>query len=248
MVNIYTKRSNLQNGVSLIIPALNEEKTIANVIERCAKQSVIAQLVVVNDGSIDQTKEVLTQIQKNFAKRKTGPLLTVIHHPKNLGKGACIKSGLKEVKGKYVMVQDADLEYFPEEIVKLYEKAEQSEGGIVFGKRIYKNKGYLLVRVGNIYLNLMFLVVCGLKLTDAYTCYKMIPRKIWRKLDLQSNGFEIDSELLAKLGKMGSKVIEIPVTYNPRKYQEGKKIKWIDALKATLTALKVRLNQKPISH
>jgi len=140
------------------------------------------------------------------------------------------------------MVQDADLEYSPEEIINLYQVAEKSKDGIVFGKRIYKQKGYFLAKVGNLYLNLMFNTICGLKLTDAYTCYKMIPRKIWQDLKLRSTGFEIDAELIAKLGKKGYQIVEIPISYHPRKYDQGKKIRWTDAVKATTAALKVRFH------
>lgn len=240
-VNKFDKRLGLAEGVSLIIPALNEEKTIENVIERCSKQNVVCQIVVVNDGSTDKTKEVLSKIQEKWGVNKTGLVLTVIHHPKNMGKGVGIKSGLKQVKGKYVMVQDADLEYYPEEIIDLYKLAVKSKDGIVFGTRSHnRKKGYLLAQLGNWYLNNMFNILFGLKLTDAYTCYKLMPNTVWQKLNLLSNGFEIDSELIGKLGKTGHEIVEIPISYSPRKYHEGKKIKWIDALKATNTALKIR--------
>lgn len=231
----------LKDGVSLIIPALNEEKTIANVIKRCAKQPIVSQLVVVNDGSWDATREVLDKLQGELLKRKNKLLLSVVHHPRNKGKGEAIKTGLKKVKGKYVMVQDADLEYYPEEIISLYKAAENSKDGVVFGSRTqFKKKGYLLAQVGNWYLNTMFNLLFGLSLTDAYTCYKLIPRRIWKEVRLKSSGFEIDAELIAKLGRGGLEIREVPISYNPRKYHEGKKIKWVDALKATKEALRVR--------
>lgn len=227
------------NSISLIIPVLNEEKTIATIIDKCSRQKEVRQLVIVNDGSSDGTKKLLDKIVKNSKKR---PLITIIHHQINRGKGAAIKSGLSEVLGKYVMVQDADLEYFPEEIIKLYEKAEESKDGIVFGTRTRgKNKGYLLAQLGNWYLNTMFNLFFNLNLTDSYTCYKLMLRKVWWDLNLQSNGFEIDSELVAKLGVSGYEIIEVPISYNPRKYSEGKKIKWMDLIKATIEALKVRV-------
>lgn len=232
----------IKSGVSLIIPALNEEKTLQTILKRCSKQPVVSQIIVVNDGSTDDTKEILTRIRRS---NLLDELLTVIHHKKNLGKGAAIKSGLKKVLGKYVMVQDADLEYSPEDIIKLFNKAEKTKDGIVFGARShYKKKGYLLAQLGNAYLDTMFNMLYGYKLTDAYTCYKLIPRKIWQKANLSENGFQIDSELISKLGLMGYEIKEVPISYNPRKYSEGKKIGWIDLIKATVVAFKIRFSKK----
>lgn len=229
----------MKDGVSLIIPVLNEEKTLLTIFDKCAAQSVVKQLVIINDGSTDNTKSILNKISK---KSNTKPLITVVHHQCNLGKGAAIRTGLSKVLGKYVMVQDADLEYSPSEIINLFKKAEEIKNGIVFGTRSHhKKKGYLLAQLGNWYLNLMFNFLFGYHLTDSYTCYKLLPSIIWQKMKLKSNGFEIDSELIAKLGVSGYKITEVPISYFPRKYSEGKKIKWIDLFKATWIALKIRL-------
>ena len=228
----------IKKGVSLIIPVLNEEKTIAEIIDKCSTQLVVKQLVIVNDGSTDNTWSILNKIDK---KNSRNPLITVIHHKRNMGKGAAIKTGLTKVLGKYVMVQDADLEYSPEEIKYLFNEAEKTKNGIIFGTRSHhKKKGYILAQLGNWYLNLMFNFLFGYRLTDSYTCYKLIPRIIWQKMDLKSNGFEIDAELVAKMGMKGYRIKEVPITYFPRKYAEGKKIKWSDLFKATAAALKVR--------
>lgn len=225
-------------GVTLIIPVFNEEKTLNKIIQRCSKQKIVKQLVIINDGSTDRTKQILNKISKAPDKET---LITVIHHKHNIGKGAAIKTGLKNVLGKYVMVQDADLEYAPEEIINLFKRAQVSADGIVFGTRTRgKNKGYLLAQLGNWYLNTMFNILFGYKLTDSYTCYKLIPKKIWLESALESEGFEIDSELVAKMGVKKYKIAEVPISYNPRKYSEGKKINWWDLVKATLVALDVR--------
>lgn len=230
----------LQDGVSLIIPVFNEEKTIEAIIQKCSAQKEIQQLVIVNDGSTDDTRRILNEVSKS---NKTRPLITVLHHERNQGKGAAIKTGLTKVLGKYVMVQDADLEYSPDEIKNLFYKAEQLGGGIVFGTRSHhRKKGYILAQIGNWYLNVMFNFLFGYHFTDSYTCYKLLPRPIWQKMNLQSNGFEIDSELIAKLGIWGYKIAEIPISYFPRKYSEGKKIKWTDLFKATWIALKIRFS------
>ena len=230
----------MKDGISLIIPVLNEEKTLATIIEKCSTQPVVKQLVIVNDGSTDNTRNILDRIGK---KNNTEVFITVLHHEQNMGKGAAIKTGLTRVLGKYVMVQDADLEYSPDEIKFLFNEAEKTKNGIVFGTRSHhKKRGYLLAQLGNWYLNVMFNLLFRLNLTDSYTCYKLMPKLVWRKLNLKSNGFEIDSELLAKLGINGFKIKEIPISYFPRKYSEGKKIKWLDLIKATAVAIKVSIN------
>lgn len=222
-------------GVSLIIPIFNEEKTLKTVIKRCANQNCISQIIVVNDGSTDNSKNIIDKLKTKITN------LSIINHNKNLGKGSAIKNALKKATGKYVMIQDADLEYYPEEIGALYKEAEKSKYNIVFGSRThYKKKGYLLAQIGNWYLNKLFNFLFGLHLTDSYTCYKLIPRTIWNRVSLKSNGFEIDSELVSKLGNLNFKIIEIPISYNPRKYSEGKKINWFDLINATIIALKVK--------
>lgn len=234
------KNLDIKDGVSLIIPVLNEEKTLTTIIDKCSHQPVISQLVIVNDGSIDNTRSILERIRK---KNNAKPQITVLHHEQNKGKGAAIKTGLTKVLGKYVMVQDADLEYSPDEIKNLFNEAERLNNGIVFGSRTHhKKKGYLLAQLGNWYLNVMFNSLFGYHFTDSYTCYKLLPRSIWQKMNLKSNGFEIDSELIAKLGINGYKITEIPISYFPRKYSEGKKIKWTDLFKATWITLKIRLS------
>lgn len=231
-------KSLTHDGVTLVIPVFNEEKTLLTIIERCSKQKIVKQLVIVNDGSSDDTKNILERVKK--LKRKN-PTITVVNHKTNLGKGMAIKTGLKKASDKYVMVQDADLEYYPEEIIKLFEKANKSKSGIVFGTRTRgKNKGYLLAQLGNWYLNTMFNMFFGLNLSDSYTCYKLLPKSVWNELDLKSTGFEIDSELVSKLGIKKIQVNEVPISYNPRKFSEGKKINWLDLIKASMIAFKVR--------
>lgn len=230
----------MKDGVSLIIPVLNEERTLSTIIDRCSAQPVVKQLVIVNDGSTDNTRSILSGVNRRTIFRAK-PLITVLHHDRNMGKGAAIKTGLMKVSGKYVMVQDADLEYSPDEINNLFNEAERIGNGIVFGTRSHhKKKGYILAQIGNWYLNVMFNFLFGYNFTDSYTCYKLLPRTIWQKMNLESNGFEIDSELIAKLGINGYKITEIPISYFPRKYSEGKKIEWIDLFKATWIALKIR--------
>lgn len=232
------KKTKDLGGVTLIVPVLNEEKTLKKIIQKCSAQKIVTQLIIVNDGSTDRTRKILDSLKvKSVGK----PKITILHHQKNMGKGAAIKTGIKNALCKYIMVQDADLEYAPEEIINLFNEAKKSRDGIVFGTRTRgENKGYLLAQLGNWYLNTMFNILFGYKLTDSYTCYKLIPKKVWLETALESEGFEIDAELVAKMGVKKYIIAEIPISYNPRKYSEGKKIKWWDLVKATLAALDVR--------
>jgi glycosyltransferase involved in cell wall biosynthesis len=230
--------------VSLIVPVLNEEKTVRSILDRCFRQNFVKQIVIVNDGSTDSTKDILEKT-KRLEKSKAVELV-VVHHKVNLGKGSAIKTGLKHVSSKYVIVQDADLEYAPEDIKDLLREANNSEDQIIFGSRGHnKRKSYFLALLGNYYLSLMFNILFNYRLEDSYTCYKLIPRKIWKELNLKSTGFEIDSELIAKLGVKGYKIREVPISYKPRTYKEGKKIKWTDLLKASLVAFEIRMGIFP---
>lgn len=229
----------IKRNISLIIPVYNEQNTLKEIINQCSKQKTVKQLIIVNDGSTDKTYSILERLKNKFQT----PKLTIINHEVNLGKGTAIRDGLKLATGKYIMVQDADLEYSPDDITTLYIAAENSEDKIIFGTRSQnKKKSYLLAQLGNYYLNQMFNRLFNLKLTDSYTCYKLMPSKVWDELELSSNGFEIDAELVSKLGKKGYQVVEIPIYYNPRKYSEGKKINWLDLIKASLVSIKIKFS------
>lgn len=227
----------IKRDVSLIIPVLNEQNTLKEIIKQCSRQKTVKQLIIVNDGSTDKTASILKQFKNQFQT----PQLTIIDHKVNMGKGASIRDGLKLATGKYIMVQDADLEYSPDDITTLYIAAENSKDKIIFGTRSQnKKKSYLLAQLGNYYLNQMFNRLFNFKLTDSYTCYKLMPSKVWQGLKLFSNGFEIDAELISKLGKIGYQIVEVPIFYNPRKYSEGKKINWLDLIKATLISFRIK--------
>lgn len=229
----------IKRDISLIIPVYNEQNTLKKIIDQCSKQKTVKQLIIVNDGSTDKTALILNRLKNKFQT----PKLTIINHKVNLGKGAAIRDGLKIAAGKYIMVQDADLEYSPDDIKTLYIAAENSKDKIIFGTRSQnKKKSYLLAQLGNYYLNQMFNRLFNLKLTDSYTCYKLMPREVWDKLKLYSNGFEIDAELVSKLGKKGYRVVEVPIFYNPRKYSEGKKINWLDLIRASLVSIKIKFS------
>ncbi len=222
--------------ISIIIPAYNEEKTIKETIKKVVKQKNILEIVVVDDGSTDKTGLILEKIRKNTPKLKN------ITHIKNQGKGAAICTALAKAKGEFVLIQDADLEYNPSEYVKLFEAAGPQR--VVYGSRLLEKnpRAYNRTYLGNIFLTLFCNILFGTKLTDSYTCYKLIPTKIARSLDLHANGFEMEAEITAKIAKRNIPIVEVPISYRPRTYKEGKKIKAIDAIKGLLLFTKIKFN------
>lgn len=226
--------------LSIIIPVLNEEKTIAQIIERVAAQDLgewEKEIIVVNDGSTDRTTEILKSLPLTTYR------LQLLTHPKNLGKGAAIQSGLKMASGQAIIIQDADLEYSPGEFPALLaELAADPEAAAIFGSRNLapKRHGYLHYVWGVAVLTGLVNFLYRGRLTDLYTCYKLFRSEIIKSIPLQSRGFEFEAEVTCKLLRAGRQIREIPIDYFPRTFAEGKKIKAIDGLKGIWTILKYR--------
>ena len=220
--------------LSVIVPTFNESDTIIKTLEQVLKQKQVSEVIVVDDGSTDQTNSQFKNIKN--------PKLKIVVHEKNLGKGAAVRSGIEKASGDYLIIQDADLEYDPSQFEILTRHASPAKA--IYGSRLMaKNDyAYLHTLLGNMFLTSTFNLLFGQNLTDSYTCYKLIPTKIARTLDLKSNGFEIEAEITAKLAEKGIKIIEVPIKYTPRGYKQGKKIKAIDALKGFLTYLQIRFS------
>ncbi len=220
---------------TVIIPVFNEAKTVGKIIEQVSVQKCVDKIIIVNDGSTDDTPKILKSIKDSKIK--------VVTQLKNMGKGAAIKVGLKEIDGGYFIIQDADLEYDPAQYPSLLSFAKPNV--VVYGSRLLEDNNehaYFATYFGNVLLTKMFNILYGVYLTDAYTCYKLLPVGVAKSLALSSNGFEIEAEITAKLAKSGVKIVEVPINFNPRSYEEGKKIKAKDALIGLWTFLKVRLS------
>lgn len=219
--------------ITIIIPAFNEEKTIKKIIKKILSIKLhTKQIIVIDDCSNDNTKKIL---KKNFANR----IDKIIYHKKNLGKGAAIRSAQKYVKGDIVIIQDADLEYDPKDYQKLIKPIIINKNVVVYGSRVlgknrYRTKGFLsLSRIFfNHVLTLFSNFLNNQNLTDAHTCYKIFPAKIFKKLKLIENDFAFCPEVTTKLSKMGVKIIELPITYKGRTVKQGKKIGIIDGFRA----------------
>lgn len=220
--------------LSILIPVFNEENTIKKVVDSVLKQKQVNEVIVINDGSTDKTLNILRQIKVSRLK--------IITHKNNLGKGSAIRTGFKKITGDFILIQDADLEYNPEEYKKLI--SISSHKNVVYGSRMKSNNPHAYERtyLGNVLLTSICNLLFGTKLTDSYTCYKLIPAKIAKSLKLKSNGFEIEAEITAKLAKKNVEIIEVPISYNPRSYEQGKKIKAKDAIRGLMTFLRVYLN------
>jgi glycosyltransferase involved in cell wall biosynthesis len=227
--------------LTILMPLYNEEATVEQIIEKVLNLEIDLELIIINNGSTDDTGRI---IQK-FGQREN---VTIIKKEKNIGKGDAIKTGLKLARGKYTIIQDGDLEYEPGDIPKMIELAEKKQAPAVFGSRIlnpHAGISYRRYLWGGKLLTTLANLLFRVGITDESTCYKMVRTDILKGLNLECRRFEFCPEVIAKLGRNKVKILEIPIRYNPRKFEEGKKISWKDGVQAIWTLLKYRL--KPFS-
>jgi dolichol-phosphate mannosyltransferase len=220
--------------LSILVPVFNEERTIVSVMQTLGNVLPDAEIIYIDDGSRDRSLELLKSHARPPDKVLTKP---------NGGKGSAIRMGLPEATGIFCAIQDADLEYDPREILTLLAHAEAHPGVIIFGSRFLKPNSniYPLYLLGNKVLTGILNVLFRGHLSDSYTCYKLFPTDILKKLPLTALGFELEAELSAYSLKMGYTIEEVPINYHPRTFEEGKKINWKDAVKGVWTMLKARL-------
>jgi glycosyltransferase involved in cell wall biosynthesis len=220
------------------MPVYNERTTIEEIIRRVLAVPLRLQLIVVDDGSKDGTRDVLSALARDLP-------VTLVLLPQNQGKGAALRRGFEEVSGDVVLIQDADLEYSPEEYPQLLELIAQGRADVVYGSRFLgRHRVFLFSHyLGNRLLTLITNVLYNTMLTDMETCYKVMRTEVLRSMKLSSNGFGIEPELTAKIFKRGYRVYEVPITYDGRGYEEGKKITWRDGLVALWVLLKYRFTE-----
>lgn len=222
--------------LSVIMPVYNEKATIEKIIARVLAVPIEKELVIVDDFSTDGTRDIL----KAYEGR---PGIKLSYHPYNLGKGAGIRTGIRECTGEIVIIQDADLEYSPEEYPRLVEPIVRGVADVVYGSRFYGTHRVFMVwhYLGNKFLTALTNVLYNTMLTDMETCYKVFRSEVIKNLDLKSFRFDIEPEITAKIFKNRRlRVYEMPITYDGRDYGEGKKIQWYDALPAIWTLIKYR--------
>jgi glycosyltransferase involved in cell wall biosynthesis len=220
--------------LSVVMPVYNERTTIDEIIRRVLAVPLRVQLIVVDDGSTDGTDALLDALQRELG-------FTLLRQ-KNSGKGAALRRGFAAVTGDIVVIQDADLEYSPEEYPQLIDLICQNKADVVFGSRFLgRHRAFMFTHyMGNRLVTLATNVLYNTMLTDMETCYKVMRTDVLRSMTLKSSGFEIEPELTAKIFKRGYRVYEIPITYAGRGYEEGKKITWRAGFGALWTLLKYR--------
>ncbi len=224
--------------LSVVMPAYNERDTIDEIIGRVIAVPLRIELIVVDDGSRDGTRDRLAALQEQYGFK-------LILQPANRGKGAALRRGFEEVTGDIVVIQDADLEYSPEEYPQLIELICQGRADVVYGSRFLgRHRVFLFTHyLGNRLLTFLTNVLYNTMLTDMETCYKVMRVEVLRSMTLRSDSFGIEPELTAKIFKRGYRVYEVPITYDGRGYEEGKKITWRDGIVALWTLLKYRVTE-----
>ncbi len=215
--------------LSILMPVFNEAPTIEQVVQRVRSVPLDHEVVLVNDASSDGTHGIVSQL--------AAPDLKVIHHPINRGKGAAISTGLKEATGEVIVIQDADLEYDPNDFVRLIQPIQEGRADVVYGIRSLETQR-LVMRMGNNFLTWLTNMMYGGKLGDMETCYKMMRREIALSLDLECRRFDVEAEISAKLLRAGHTIHELPISYHAR--YENKKLSPSDGFPALRALWKYR--------
>jgi glycosyltransferase involved in cell wall biosynthesis len=225
--------------LSVIVPVYNERATVAEVIRRirAADVPLTVEVVVVNDGSSDGTDKVLAAIEDSTVK--------VVNHPQNRGKGAAIRTGLAEVRGDLVLIQDADLEYDPDDWPRMLDPILKGKTRVVYGSRFTGERMNMLPShwVGNRILSLVTNVLYSSTLSDMETCYKLFDRKVIEGITIESDRFDFEPEITAKVLRRGHRIYEVPISYAGREIDEGKKITWRDGFGALKALVKFRFTR-----
>ncbi len=213
--------------LTVVIPVFNEKDTVENVVETVLAQPGVFEVILVDDGSTDGTRDILARMDQ--------PRVRVILHEHNQGKGAALRTGFGHATGDIVIIQDADLEYDPREYPVLTEPITSGKADVVYGSRFLSGPHRVLFfwhSVGNKWLTLYSNMMTNLNLTDMETCYKVFRREVLEGIRLRCNRFGIEPEITAKVSRGQWRIYEVPISYHGREYKEGKKITWKDGIAA----------------
>lgn len=226
----------LTMNISVIIPVYNEVKTIQEIVRRVQAVGLVSEILIVDDGSTDGTRDLLEDLSAD-------DMIRVILHERNQGKGAAVRTGIQAAKGDIMLIQDADLEYDPRDYPALLKPLEEDIADVVYGSRFLGGPRRPILfwnMVANKILTLMTNILYNNILTDMETGYKVFRREVVENLELKSNRFNFEPEFTAKLLKRKVRVYEVPISFNPREYHEGKKIGIMDAFEAVWALIKYR--------
>ena len=225
--------------LTIIIPVYNETNTIVKIIDQILKIKIKKQIIVVDDCSTDGSKEKIIKNKRKIHK--------IVFHKKNLGKGAAIRTAQKYIKGKLVIIQDADLEYNPKDYKKLIKPIIKKKSLAVYGSRVLGKKRYMtndFTSLMRVFFNHILTIISNFlnrqRLTDAHTCYKVFDSKLFKKIKLNENGFAFCPEVTTKISKLKIDITEIPISYKGRTYKQGKKISYLDGVMAIFALIKYK--------
>jgi len=227
--------------LSVVMPVYNERVTLREVVQRVLAVPLDIELICVDDGSKDGSREILAELHQQF------PHIHVLLQPKNMGKGAALRRGIQEASGDYIIVQDADLEYDPAEYPVLLGPLEQGKADVVFGSRFLGGGPHRVLyfwhSVGNSLLTLMSNIFTDMNLSDMETCYKVFRREILQAIPIEEDRFGFEPEITVKIAKRRLRVYEVGISYWGRTYEEGKKIGWKDGVRAVYCLVKYSLKE-----
>ena len=228
--------------VSVVMPVYNERQTLQQIVRRVFESPIPHQveLIVVDDGSTDGTCDLYPNLREQYADKQ----LIVIEQPANRGKGAALRTGFGRASGEVVLIQDADLEYNPQDYPKLLRPIELGKADVVYGSRFIGQEHRVLLfwhYVGNKLLTVLSNALTNLNLTDMESCYKVFRREVISGLRLRQNGFGFEPEVTAKVARGGWRIYEVAISYDGRDYSQGKKITWVDGVKALYCIIRYHL-------